>query len=161
MRDDGHGPASLRWFGHEQGNAVYSFSRASLRALTGRCGVVLPDLRSRYAHREDAEAGQKGTKELLTHGIADRLAGDGRAAAGEVRRRPVGPAQAGLDSATRHGRTSGPAASGGWWRWLDMGCASMWEPRNTRCLDVDTGAWIKEPRVGEAKVARLLEQGDA
>ncbi len=57
--------------------------------------------------------------------------GEGPAAAGEVRRRPVASGQAGLDTAARRSRADRPAVSGGRWRCLDMEIASR--------VRVDTG----------------------
>lgn len=77
-------------------------------------------------------------------GTEDRLAREGSAEAGEVRRSPVGPGQAGLDAAARSGRAAGFAPSSGRWRCLDMGTARSEVPRcgylGTRCLDVGTAS---------------------
>ncbi len=96
-------------------------------------------------------------------GTAERLVGEGRAAAGEVRRGPVEPGQAGLDTASRRGRASGAAASGSRWRWLDMGAwlldvgTAGYEVARSghRCLDVDTAYEV--PRYGH----RCLHVGTA
>ncbi len=72
---------------------------------------------------------------------ADRLAGEGFAAAGEVCRWTVGPGQASLDAAPRRDPAAGLDASGGRWSWLDLetcGGECEVDGRGHRCLDLGT-----------------------
>ncbi len=96
--------------------------RAHWRARQDR-GVgrapALSGTRSRLSRVADVRCRRPGRREPKG-GSTDRLAGEGIAAAGQVRRRQVGLRQAGLDLAPRCGRASRSAASGHRWRWLDV-----------------------------------------
>ncbi len=76
-------------------------------------------------------------------GAADRLAGAGLAAAGEICPWPLGPEQAGVDAAAGCSREAGLDAAGRRWRCLDMVTAEQELPgsRNiegSRFLDLGT-----------------------
>ncbi len=125
----------------------------------GDQGTALSRTRSRLPSGAEARRPPGRGRCNRAVGGADRLVGEERAAAGEVRRRPVGPGQAGLDAPARRGRAPRPPCSGGRWRWLDIG--TWWLDVGTASLVrggwmwAGAAGWVAVPRCGH----RCLDVG--